>query len=242
MTDRTHRTRNLAVAAGLALFAALLTMLYVSRAEGSTKLTPRETAPVLVATKDLPIGTPVSTALATGAITVRKVAADSLSTGAVRDAGLLRGQVVVQPVFANEQITLKRFGTTGEQGMRSVLKGSLRAIAVPGDSRQLLAGLLKPGDHVDLVVNDRTNAQKPRTRVTLSNLIVLQAPGAEGTLGTPAGDGTTSAVLQLTDKQVQVLWWAVKNGDWSLVLRPSSKATVSATAPTGQRDVLLGGK
>jgi pilus assembly protein CpaB len=239
MTDRTYRTRNLGIAAGLALAAAVLTMLYVSRAEGSTKVGSPQSASVLVATKDLPIGTSVSSALATGAITLRKVAADSIAAGAVADTAPLRGQVVVQPIYKNEQVTLKRFGSSGEQGMRSVLAGNLRAISVAGDARQLLEGILKPGDHVDLVVNDKTNSQKPRTRLALGNLIVLQAPGSEGTVSS-SSDGTTSAVLQLTDRQVQVLWWAVKNGDWSLVLRPSSKAKVTATAPTGQRDVMAG--
>ena len=240
MTDKT-RTRNLGIAAGLALFAAILTMLYVSRAQGGTKVTTPQNASVLVATRDLAIGTPVSTALGSGAIKLRSVSAQSLASGAVADTQALRGKVVVQPIYANEQITLRRFGSSGEQGMGSVLKGSLRAIAVPGDDRQLLAGILKPGDHVDLVVNDKTTeSQRPRTRVTLSNLIVLQAPGSEGTISTPSSDGTTSAVLQLSDKQVQVLWWAVKNGDWSLVLRPSGKATVTAAAPTGFKQVWAG--
>src|SRR4051794_27766449 len=101
MTDKT-RTRNLGIAAGLALFAGILTMLYVSRAQGSTKVTTPQNASVLVATRDLAIGTPVSTALASGAIKLRSVSAQSLASGAVADTEALRGKVVVQPIYANE--------------------------------------------------------------------------------------------------------------------------------------------
>jgi Flp pilus assembly protein CpaB len=235
MTDRTHRTRNLGIAGALALLAALLTMLYGSRAQGKTTVVAPKEAPVLVATKDLPIGTSLPGALASGAVAVRRVPAETLALGAVESAAQLRGTVVVQPIFAHEQLTLRRLGTSGEQGIRTVLKGALRAIAVPGDARQLLAGTLEQGDHVDVVVNDRTS-QPPKTRVALRNLIVLEPPAAEAS----GSDGTTQATLQLTDRQVQVLWWAVKNGDWSLVLRPASKAVVTATAPTRERDVLAG--
>jgi Flp pilus assembly protein CpaB len=145
----------------------------------------------------------------------------------------------VQPIYANEQITPRRFGASGAQGMRSVLRGDLRAITVGGDARQLLAGTLRAGDHVDVVVNDKTNSQNPRTRVAVSNLVVLTPPGAEGTSG-QATDGSVQATLQLTDKQAQVLWWVVKNGDWSLLLRPAAKATATATAPTTKVDVLRG--
>jgi Flp pilus assembly protein CpaB len=243
MTTLTQRTRNLGLAAGLAVVAALLTTLYVSRAEGGTKVgTPAaHLASVLVATKDLPIGTSLSGALSSGAIRVTQVPADSVAPDAAVSATGLRGQVVVQPIYAGEQVTGRRFGTTGQQGMRAVLHGALRAITIPGDTRQLLAGVLAAGDHVDLVVNDKVNGQAPKTRVALRNLIVLAPPGGEGTVSTPSSsDGSTQATLQLTDRQVQVLWWVVKNGDWSLVLRPTAKAAVTAKAPTTESDVLEG--
>jgi Flp pilus assembly protein CpaB len=159
----------------------------------------------------------------------------------VANAAALRGQVVVQPIYANEQVTLKRFGSSGAAGLRGTLTGAMRAIVVPGDARQLLTGIIQPGDHVDLVVNDKTNSSNPKTRVALQDLVVLQAPGAGGVASTPTtADGTTSATLQLTDKQVQVLWWAVKNGDWSLALRPASKAMVTAKRSTNEAEVLAG--
>jgi pilus assembly protein CpaB len=227
------RTRNLGIAGGLALAAALLTMLSVSRAQGGTTKVTLASTPVLVATRNLSVGTPISSALAGGGIVVKKLPAEAVAPGSVTNAAGLRGQVVIQPIFKGEQLTAGRFGPTAAQGLRANLHGALRAISVPGDARQLLAGMLQPGDHVDVVANVKASAGA-KSRISLNNLIVLGAPDAA------ASDGTAAATLQLTDKQVQTLFWILKNGDWSFVLRPSSKATVTAVKPTSQADVLAG--
>jgi Flp pilus assembly protein CpaB len=236
MTDKSTRIRNLGVAGVLALVAAILTMLYVSRAQGSTSVQPVVgMAPVLVATQDLPIGTSITTALGTGAIAQKQVPTTAVAAEAISNTRLLRGQVVVQPIYKGEQITMRRFGSSGAQGLRTSLRGALRALAVSGDARQLLAGTLQQGDHVDVVVNDGGASGGAKTRIALKNLIVLQAPAAgEGT------DTSLAATLQLTDTQVQVLWWVLKNGDWSFVLRPAAKATDTATRPSVRADVLAG--
>jgi Flp pilus assembly protein CpaB len=227
------RTRNLGIAGALALAAAVLTMLSVTRAQSGTAAVAASSAPVLVATRDLAVGTPISTALAGGGIVLKKLPAESVAPSSVSSSAGLRGQVVIQPIFKGEQLTANRFGPTAAQGLRANLHGALRAIAVPGDANQLLAGSLQPGDHVDVVANVK-NGESPRTRVSLSNLIVLSAPVAD------SATGATAATLQLTDKQVQTLFWIVKNGDWSFVLRPSSKASITAVKPATEADVLAG--
>jgi Flp pilus assembly protein CpaB len=227
------RTRNLGIAGALALTAAILTMLSVSRAQGGTTASSMPSLSVLVATRDLSVGTPVSAALAAGQIVLKKLPAESVAPGSVSGAAGLRGQVVIQPIFKGEQLTASRFGPTAAQGLRANLHGALRAIAVPGDANQLLAGTLQPGDHVDVVANVKLGVS-PKARVSLDDLIVLSAPAAV------SGTDMTAATLQLTDKQVQTLFWIMKNGDWSFVLRPSSKAAVTAVRPATAADVLAG--
>jgi Flp pilus assembly protein CpaB len=238
MIDRRTRIRNLAVAGGLAVAAAILTMLYVARSDGKAAAPAVALRPVLVATRDLQIGTSFSSAFENGAIALRRLPSDAVAPDGVASPRLLQGDVVVQPVFRGEQITARRFGPSGLQGYRGALRGSLRAITIPGDAQQLLLGTLKQGDHVDVVVNDRVDQQHPKTRVALRNLIVLEAPSDDAEAQT-GGTATYQTTVQLTDQQVQVLWWAVKNGDWSFVLRPSSGASVSADAATTEQQVLV---
>jgi Flp pilus assembly protein CpaB len=233
------RSRNLGLAAGLALLAAILTMLYVSHGQGGEKANAAVAlAPVLVATRDLQIGTSIEDALAQGAIAVRRLPAESIAPNAVTNARTLRRSVVIQPIFEGEQITALRFGPSGVQGLRANLHGPLRAIAITGDPTQLLASALKAGDHVDVVANVR-QGDAPVTRIVLRNLLVL-VPAAVASTGGPTGTAPAAptVTLQLTDKQVQSLFWTLKNADWSLALRPPSKATTTANAITTGGDVL----
>jgi Flp pilus assembly protein CpaB len=236
---KSSRARNLGVAAALALVAALLTMLYGSRAQGGTKVAATQTAPVLVASKDLAIGTSLANALATGSVATKQLPSNAVATDALRPGAATGGRIVQQPIYAGEQLTLRRFGAAERQGIRSVLTGSLRAISIQGDARQLLAGTLAAGDHVDVVVNDKLDSMHPKSRVALQNLIVLAAPDTDG-VSAPGSADVASATLQLSDRQVQVLWWAVKNADWSLVLRPAAKASVTAKGSTEEAEVLKG--
>jgi Flp pilus assembly protein CpaB len=238
MSDNSYRVRNLSIAAVLALLAALLTMMVVSRASGGTKHETGTTS-VLVATRDLGIGTSASEALASGGVAERKVSGDAVP-GAVADGAALRGLVVLQPIFRGEQITANRFGPSGAQGLRSELRGPLRVLQVPGDSNQLLAGTLRAGDHVDVVASVKKGTeQSAYARMVLRNLLVLQAPDSSG--GSVAGaTDSLSATVQLTDAQAQTLFYVLKNGDWSFALRPASRATNHTTAPATAGSVLAG--
>ena len=61
--------------------------------------------------------------------------------------------MVAQALYAGDQVTVKRFSDLHAEGIRGELKGTMRAVQVPGDANQLLAGTLQAGDHVDLVAN-----------------------------------------------------------------------------------------
>ena len=64
----------------------------------------------------------------------------------------------------------------------------------------------------------------------LRDLEVLRAPvggGVGSAKVTSRGPDSFSAILKVTDTQVQKLYWAMKNGDWHLQLRPPVKAADS---------------
>lgn len=235
MTAARSRTRSLTLAGILAVLAAILTMLYVAHGGGGAKAASGATAPVLVATHDLPVGTSASQALAGGGIVLRHVSTGAFGADALASAAPLRGEVVVQPIYKDEQITARRFGPTGASGIRSVLSGPMRILQVPGDANQLLAGTLQDGDHVDVVASVKQGAQQaPKAGIVLRNLLVLRAPASSST------SNDLSAALQLTDAQAQQLFFVLRNGDWSFVLRPASHASASTVRPTTSNSILAG--
>jgi Flp pilus assembly protein CpaB len=226
----TYRLRNIAVAVGLALIAALLTTFYVANYKRHVRQA-ETTVQVYVATRDIPQGTPGTALLAHGWVTTTDVVQRSVVPGAISRPEQVTALITAQNVYAGEQITLRRFANETELGVRSQLHGTLRAISVPGTSDAMLAGTLRDGDHVDLVSNFKTGGCITclATRTVVRNLLVLRAPTGGGTGSKVSGTGTVSALLAVSDrKQEQKVWYTVNGSNgWTLVLRPVANATDS---------------
>ena len=217
--------RNLAAAAVLAAVAALLTAAYAQRAgRASPPAAAQDLATVYVAARDVPAGTAGSEALDAGLIVPRRLPRAAVAPGSATTADEVRALVAVQPLYAGEQAARRRFGPSGATGVRGQLSGTRRVLAVPGTPEQLLAGMLAAGDHVDVVASLRGAAvQEPTGATVLRNLLVVRAPTVD------RGRATAAAVVELTDVQAQRLFFVIRNGDWSFVLRPPTAAAESAT-------------
>jgi pilus assembly protein CpaB len=237
MTFSRFRLRNLALAAVLAVAAMAATLLYVSRSRAHAESAPATaTASVLVATRDIPIGTTAAQIVHGGWVRVTSLPQGDAVPDSVSAASALAGLVATQTTYAGEQLTAHRFGNANQQGIRSGLTGALRVVALPGDPYQLLAGTLRNGDHVDVVAS----IARPEggaihySRVVLRNILVVDAPAA----GSSGAQQTVSAQLQLSDEQAQRLFWVEQNAKWELALRPGEKAT-STPAPAASADSIL---
>jgi Flp pilus assembly protein CpaB len=225
----TYRLRNILVAVALALVAALLTSFYVTNYQRN--VTRDETnVEVFVATRDIPVGTSGADLARKGLLEKSEIVRRTVVPGAISNPDQLADLVAVQPVYAGEQVSTRRFATPAERGIRAQIKGTMRAIQVPGDSHQLLAGTLRAGDRIDVVASLKLGDDEgaSATRVVLRDIEVLKA-GGYGTGGAKLAstDGGLSVLLAVTDTQVQKLFHVMKHGDWSLQLRPPLKANDS---------------
>jgi len=226
----TYRVRNLVIAVGLALVAVLLTLLYVTNYKRSVQ---RESADVrvYVAGRDIPAGTTGANVVGGHYLRTENVQRRDVVPGAVSSPGQIESLVLTDPLYAGEQVTMRRFSNVAAQGIAGALKGTERAVQVAGDPNQLLAGTLQAGDHVDLVANIHATGamQSDATRIVLRNLTVLSPPSTSvsARVSSTSDNGSTSAILQVTDTQVQRLFYVMKNADWTLELRPALGATDS---------------
>jgi Flp pilus assembly protein CpaB len=256
----TYRLRNIAIALVLALVAALLTTFYVSNYKKKVQQGESD-VPVYVAAKDIPAGTAASDVLTGGYVETVQVDKRNLAPGAAWKKDQLDGLVAVEPVYAGEQLTTRRFRPLAEKGVRGEVTGNLRAFQVPGDKHQLLAGTLKEGDKIDVVANIKYKLGERdlvASRVVLRDVLVLKpAPSEESTSakltgGGPAGS-SIAVLLAVTDTQAAKLLFVLKNGDWSLQLRPTNDAADSPESvetplsvlgdglKSAQREQLIGG-
>lgn len=222
----TYRVRNIAVAVGLALVAALLTTFYVANYKRNVRQS-ESTVTVYVAKKDIPRGTLGSDLLKRGMIGPADVVQRMVVPGAISNPDQVRNLITREDVYAGEQISLRRFADHAQQGVRVQLRGPTRAISIPGTPDSLLMGTLREGDRVDLIANFKSERLGGFfTRDVAQDMVVLRI-GAESATAKVAPQGASSVLLAVSDrKEAQKVWYALQNATgWSLLLRPVAGAT-----------------
>jgi len=226
----TYRLRNIAIAVALAVLAAMMTSFYVKQQKQDIQQGQVLTT-VWVAKSDIPAGS-VGDDIS-GQLQSTEVAKSAVTPGAIVQPEDLAGKVSSEAIFAGEQVSLLRFSTQEEQGIRAKISGNLRAVQLPGDANQLLVGTLTAGDHVDVVGSwQLTGVENQKvSRIVLRDILVLQAPEASTeSKRVTQQSGDQAIMLAVTDAQAQKIFWIFTNGDWSLSLRPTTDA---ADSPEG---------
>jgi pilus assembly protein CpaB len=237
----TYRTRNITIAVGLALAAMLLTLVYVTSYRRSVQHS-QATVNVYVAAHDIPAGTSGRDLASTHAFKTMAVPRHAVVPGAITDPSQIASLVLAQPLYAGDQLSAQRFSDVHAEGVSGQIKGPMRAVQVPGDANQLLAGTLKAGDKIDLVANLRSDpsVQQPETKIVLRNLSVLQAPSSTAAVSTGAA-ATTFVILAVSDQQVERLFYVLKNADWTFELRPAFAAKDGPVRIESGTTILHGG-
>jgi pilus assembly protein CpaB len=218
-----YRIRSLALALLIAGAAAALIAVYISSYRSHVE-TGANLVQVYVAARDIPEGTlGTDVRLRSEQIPRRNVVA-----GAIAKPKEIANQITGQPIVSGEQITTRQFRPPAEQGVLARISGRVRAMVVPGDGNQLLAGTLEAGHRVDVLANLKFKVtpasgaggdrSRVATRLILTNVPVLRAPEQGEGVGQ-----SYSVMLALTGAQAQKLFFAMKNGDWWLILRPVAK-------------------
>jgi Flp pilus assembly protein CpaB len=234
----TYRIRNVAIAIGLALVAMLLTLFYVVNYRRSVQHG-QATVQVYVAKSNIAAGTAGSDIAHGKSLRAISIPRRNVVPGAISDPNQVASLVLTQPLYAGEQVTLRRFSDLHSEGIVGQLKHAMRAVQLPGDPNQLLAGTLHAGDHVDLVMNIRLpNSDDHVSRIVLRDLTVLQ-PSAANLTNTASQQ--TSVILAVSDTQVQRMFFVVKNADWTLELRPAIDPTDSKERLENTQSVIEAG-
>ena len=233
----TYRVRNIVIAVVLAALAALMTSYYVTNYKRHVQQGEKHVQ-VYVASQDIPAGTAGTDAV--GMLKKKTVTKTGVAPGAISKPDEIKSKIASQRIYAGEQVTINRFASVSQSGVQGSLKGTLRAYQVAGTANQVLAGIVKTGDHVDVVANFRYKTGGGQgggltyaaTRVVLRNVKVLRAPGVPGAASKLGGSFDTKyqIVLAVTDNQSQKLLFATHNSDeaqsggepgWWLELRPN---------------------
>jgi pilus assembly protein CpaB len=248
----TYQLRNIVIAVVLGLLAVVFTTLYVTNYRKHVQQG-QNSVGVLVASTDIPSGTTGAAIVSGHMLKQVTVPRTALTPGAISSPDQIVRLVTTDQIMAGEQVSTRRFGNSGELGVRAQLKGTMRAIQIAASSNQVLAGTLRAGDHVDLVANikvDNAGSQAHFDRVVLRNLLVLRAPPpVDGKAASVVSSQPESVMLAVTDSQAPKLYYVIKNADpasssdggWALELRPVGTAADAPGNVESIKTVLLDG-
>jgi pilus assembly protein CpaB len=248
--------RALIVALLLGAVAAGLVVAYV-RSRETTTVTVQPTIPtvsVVVALQNIDAGVTITEAM----VDVRPIPRELALAGAITAPADVVGQVARYPVLAGEQVTSERIvGRSSARTLSVQIPQGLRGFTIPVSTNTTPAGVLVPGDFVDILITGPVrvfdlsgtgvSAASGETRgvvTLLQNVQVLAVereyvntgvPYDSSTRGSLPEDGRVSYItLALTLEQVQVLWLASQEGSITLALRPFGDEEVVDLSPIAE--------
>jgi len=210
---------------------------------------PKQLTEVLVAKVDLPAGT----FLAEGELRWQPWPDDNIAEGyrVRRDKSQnnaeteLYGAVVRRGIAAGEPITPGRVIRAGDRGfLAAVLRPGYRAVAVSVDAASGIAGLVFPGDRVDIILThvilepkkDKDRIEHRASETVLTNVRVLALDQkVDDQSGEPRLAKT--ATLEVSPKQAEILAVARELGSLTLTLRALAKDKEELERMVNQEEV-----
>jgi pilus assembly protein CpaB len=186
-----------------------------------------ETEDVLVAARDLPIGTVTTESdfqfirWPREAVSLETMITNALSPNIRED---LRGSIVRNSLMKGEPVRRDKLVKGQGSGMLSVvLPSGMRAVAVPIDKDSTLAagGFILPNDRVDVVrsASRAERGQEFEVETILTDIRVLAVGQTSVDRGGERHISAVNATLEVTPAQAELLVLAQRQGPVSLILR-----------------------
>jgi pilus assembly protein CpaB len=199
---------------------------------------PPVTAQILTAARDIPAGSLIKPGdLTSKVVPIATVPAVSTMDTEEERRGIV-GAMLRRPMSSGEPILLVDTLRPGDHGfLAAVLKGDMRAVTIGVDAITSTAGLIWPGDRVDLILTQNIgDANLPLGRRVVAETVVadvrviaIDQRMVEGAAnGGPTPDART-VTLEVNKNQAQAVQVAIRLGRLSLSVRPADGVSTEAT-------------
>ena len=234
--------RNALLVAASVVMASCAYMLAHRYLQGQAAATRRQlvgefaTRDVLVAARALPAETTLEPQmLARRAVPERYLASDALGIDA---AASTVGRRLNRALESGEALTSSSLMAGGAMALSALVEPGLRALTIPVDESNAAAGLIAPGDYIDLLLVTRPD--EPGSTASVRPLLQavrvvatgqqLQRQAVGGAIdGDAQGAGVSYATvtLRLPPEDAERVLVAQHLGDLSVLLRPSGDSTAT---------------
>lgn len=234
--------RNVLLVAAAGVMAGCAYMLAHRYLQGQAAATRRQlvgeyaTRDVLVAARPLPVAITLEPQmLARRAVPERYLASDALGVDA---AASTVGRRLNRALDSGEPISASALMAGGAMELSALVEPGLRALTIPVDESNAAAGLISPGDYVDLLLVTRpdepgsTASVRPllqAVRVVATGQQVQRQAGGGAIDGDAQSAGVSYATvtLRLPPEDAERVLVAQRMGDLSVLLRPSGDSTAT---------------
>ncbi|MBC7084390.1 MAG: Flp pilus assembly protein CpaB [Firmicutes bacterium] len=216
------------------LLAAVMTYVYVNNA-AKPKPVNVKNVPVVAAKATIPPRTRITPDM----IYIKEVPEAAVHARAAREAADVVGLFTRYEILEGEPIVMDRLFAENEPvGLASSVPRDKRAVTIPVNEVVGVAGFVKPGDHVDVVVTVSGNEETGNIAFTVLEDVEVLAV-AQDTEDKNQGKAkvSTSVTLAVTPSEAEKLALAEDMGNLRLALRPLV-ASVSKSSGIVARDLL----
>jgi pilus assembly protein CpaB len=199
---------------------------------------------IVVARQNVPADTPITIDM----VASRPVPKKFLHANAIypEEVDLIVGRELLYPVRSGDPILWMDFkGGERYRGFSSMIKEGERALSLKVDDTSTIAGLLQPGDHIDIMGTFKpggVGSQEQETTITLLQNVVVLATGQvtsarSGSAREKKGSGLLT--LLVTPEEAALLVHAEKVGNLYNVLRnPEDIETLENVPKVTSSDIL----
>lgn len=233
--------------------AALAAFVYLSGVQRAAEAGSTMTS-VLVAVEDIPRGTSANELLSSGAVVAKKMPLRYVPEDAISSVMGVTDQVLAVPLSTGEVLTSARFQYPSQAGLAFNVPAGFVAVTIPVDDARGVAGLVKPGDRVALMITitsrsgagDQTGYAVPGAKVlavgrsTGTERSTARTGGSGGALG--GGSAETEAAstitLAVTALDAEKVVFAAESGRLWLALLPTTESAAATSTPMTAATVL----
>jgi len=243
------QSRVLLIAVIVGVIAVILLQVYISKVKAESK--PGEMLTFLAARQKIPAYSSIASNMI-GQMTVpsRYAPSDAIPT---RDIQEVTGQVVNKDIEKGQLIRLSDFELTATGGVdvTETIPEGFRAVTLPVNQVTSNAGLIRPGDHVDVLgtflrPTGATKGGGQKATVTIMQNMLVLAVGQR--VGEPLGGDKSeldrrkglqySTLTLLADlRRAEILTFAMDRGNLSFLLRNSNDLDTVQVAGADFNDI-----
>jgi|GEM_PF-1557502 len=192
--------------------------------------------PVVFSSQEIPEGTTIKDSM----LSVKNVPASFLHFLAVKaqDKQFLIGQQTSAKVGANQGVLWSEISLPTNTPLADQLKTNQRALTIPASSSTGINGLIRPGDHVDIIATYTVpqsdfSQSDVVTKMLLQDISVLAVDGRMSGArpgGSAANRAVSNITLRVSPEQAMLLSFSEQKTDLRIVLR-SRQDIIEGTFP-----------